>query len=261
MSKVIKSNQGTIHKSGDIYEKIFHNINDYTQEKYFYEIVQKAIPNTIPNSIVFDDAKMSIKMESAGVTLDEKFDITKDGDELVCLIIQELLPLWNYEIEIEEKYTFTDSKLLNYVSSFLEKCYYLVLKPLHLSDELINLCVLKMKSTMQCSFINKGLQPNIIHFDLSPRNILIKEGQIKIIDWSRAIKSYLLIEVALLFEKFELNSKCTPRYSLVELEKLKLNIQDVNNIANCFHIYRAAKRAENMQQLELLNSFIHNFVR
>lgn len=236
---VIVSGQSEVSISRGNFYKKFNSYEEYFQEKWFLTFIKNQGFDFIPEVVSFDDTDLCIVTKNAGKQLDS---ISWQENRLHwCKRISETInDLWVENWSVPDKYTKVGDIGYRYVADFLKKECPLVMRKTNVPTELIKESVEWITESISFVSQKSGSIPSVIHFDLSPRNVLIDGDKIKIIDWSRSMFSELALDIAIMKEKFGIIGEGNS--FLLETKVANLNMELVDRLANCFSIYRKAKK-------------------
>lgn len=252
--KEFLSGQSTVRKEGTTIVKSFFNPADYEQEKYFLSLLSRHNLSFVPKIIKVDDTLHEITMPFYGISLDNvRWENKKES--WFCQTCELMESIWVLKANVKDKYVRPGKSGLTYVGDFLEVAYKKEMASIGVNPKTISRAV-KWKNGILDRLEKESNLSAIIHFDLSPRNVVLDNASIHIIDWSRAMFSELSIELAIVREKFMVIGKtwdCLPDFA-----KKTLNISLVDLLALCFSLYRKAKKVKREDQkneyLELVES-------
>ncbi len=245
--KIIQSNQARLEIDSTTTKKIFYKKSDYLQEKYFLLKLNKASNHLVPKIFSWNDISKTIVMETLHGVLDETISPnTKKG--YVAEVIKTMGKLWYADINIAKKYTYTGDRISQRIHSFL---YKKTVEQVTNKPQLINNHDISKWAKGYSNLLTQGLSPTlktktrkgIIHFDLSPRNIFLQNNDVKIIDWGRAIYSYVFIDISILLAKFELKiHEINSKEERIIIDQSLADSQAIESLSQAFNIYRLSKR-------------------
>ena len=230
--------QSVIRRNNDVIIKTFFYPEDYYQEKYFLFFFRREGINFIPRIISVDDQKYEIITPYYGERLDN-IDWRPKKLNWFCSIANFMEKVWAIKNPNDNQYRKLGSTAFQFVENYLSTGYQTQMAKANIKQETVCRSIDWLKEVIYSSLQQPSI-PALIHFDLSPRNILVDKDSFCIIDWSRAMYSELSIEIAIMREKFETIGQPLNCISYAIRSKLDLNF--IDNLAKCFSIYRKAKK-------------------
>ena len=248
------SGQGVIRYEGDRIIKEFFSATDYEQEKYFLKLLHDIPSAPLPTVLSTDDEGRSITMRNAGRTLDE-LDWRQDRHMWAKRIAQSMNPVWSSLVNIPTAYRKNKDESYQYIADFLHDGYFSELSKVGVEPQLVADAQLWLRQSVQRVRKEAKGQSAIIHFDLSPRNVVFHANRLTVIDWSRAVLSERIIELGIMREKFELVGE--PATYLADTSMENVDIVAADRIALCFRIYRQAKQVGHNLTLDAYNDALN----
>ena len=230
--------QSVIRRNKDVIIKTFFYPEDYYKEKYFLSLLRQEGINFIPRIISADDQKYEIITPYYGESLDD-IDWRLRKLNWFCRIASFMEKVWLIKTAIDSRYRKLGPVAFQFVENYLSASYQTQMARAGIEQEVIRRSIGWLGKVMH-SCLKQPSIPALIHFDISPRNVLVNKNSFCVIDWSRAMYSELSIEIAIMREKFEMIDQ--PLTCISRAIRSKLNLNFIDNLAKCFSIYRKAKK-------------------
>lgn len=252
--KPANSGQGVVRYEGNQVIKSFFSASDYEQEKYFLTRLHGIPEAPLPTILHSDDENHSISMQNAGQALDE-LDWRQDRYTWAKRIAQSMDSVWSSTVAVPAIYRKNKDESYQYIADFLHDGYFRELSKVGVEAQLVAKAQLWLKRSIERVRKEAKGQSAIIHFDLSPRNVVVHANRVTVIDWSRALLSERIIELGIMREKFELVGESTAY--LAGTSMANVDIVAADRIALCFRIYRQAKQVGRDLTLDAYNDLLH----
>lgn len=256
MDRQTSSGQSIVTYKGKLVIKQFNDEEDYRQEKQLLTALTPLSPQALPRVESYDDAKHRITMLNAGQPLDG-IDWYPDRHKWAERIACAMSPIWAAQLDLGE-YTATGERGFKYVHDFLKAGYRTELARIGIPSQLVRQTEQWLTASVQKVQKEARGQSRIIHFDLSPRNVLTQGANVVVIDWSRAIRSEPVFEMGIMREKFDLIGETTSY--LAGTPMANADIAAADRIARCFRIYRKAKQVGRGLTMKGYTDILHDIL-
>lgn len=255
---VVASNQGDVYYQNGVYLKRFKDDGDYQAEKFFGTLLERQ--SVVPQVLGFDDNERVIALEDCGTPLEKVTDTYRYYD-LVNKAVFSLDKLWEQDYDLPERYTRLGDDLSKFTGDFFSGAYIDLLGKLQFSITQIQQLIDRTQSFLT-AFTKDENRISLTHFDLSPRNILVKnEDTIKIIDWSRGCRSYILVDLAIFLEKFSMYDLTSVPKSIIDVvNKYDINEDNLMTLSSNFTILRRAKKVKSPEDTQRLQEVVERYI-